>query len=140
LTALEDPELEAAGERIEAYCGVDNFIATAPETPDPGDGGGGVVVGGSIPEGFPEELVPAGANVVAQSSVAGTLTVVFEVAAPVADIIDFYSQELGDPMSVLSDPAGALWTVFDDAGLLNVIVTEVDSGITNATVSVPVSG
>lgn len=139
LAALEDPELEAAGDRIEAYCGIENFIATAPQPADPGGGGGGgggVIPGGEIPDDFPAELIPDGAQVLAVTNIAGLTTVIYDIAQPVAEVIDFYTDQLGPAVSLLTDPPGALWVSTDADGLIQVGVSETDPGMTNVSVSV----
>lgn len=115
LQALEDPELTAAGERIGAFCGIDDFATGAP-----GDGGSAAP---SLPEVFPAELVPPGGVVVSALAIAGTNTVSFETDTPVEDVIAYYVGVLGDPLQELDDPKGALW-ISEEDGFLNVVVSE----------------
>ncbi len=138
LLALEDPALVAAGERIEQYCGVDNFIATPPTPPsDPGNAGdpGGGSIGGDVPDDFPAELLPDGANVLVAISSQGASSVTYEIALPADEVIAYYENLLGAAASTFNDPKGALWfTTYEGAGV-GVTVTERDATTTDVNVT-----
>ena len=132
LTALEDPALTEAGERIEAYCGVDNFIVVNPQAP----GGGGTTSGGEPPEGIPAEFIPDGANILSQINAAGSTSVVYQIDRPLDEMISFYEDLLGDATQVLDDPPGASWVTFSAEGLItSVVVSEAVGGGTDVGVS-----
>ncbi len=138
LAALDDPALIAAGERIEQYCGIDNFIATPPAPPsDPGNSGdaGAGSIGGDVPDDFPAELLPDGANVLVAISSQGATSVTYEIALPADDVIAYYEALLGVAASAFNDPKGALWfTSYEGAGL-GVTVTERDATTTDVNVT-----
>ena len=139
MTALDDPELQAAGDRIEAYCGIDNFISTAPEPPDSGTGGGGsdggVSAGTDLPDDFPSELVPPGGVVVATVNVAGASSVTFDVEGDTDDIIGYYTDIVGAPVQETSTPKGALWFTTYEGGSLTLVVAEVGSDMVQVNVT-----
>lgn len=135
LAALEEPELEAAGDRIEAYCGIENFIDTAPQPPGGDGGGGGISAGSDLPDDFPSDLVPPGGVVVASVNVAGASSVTFDVEADTDDIIDFYKEALGAPAQETSNPKGALWVTTSADGSLTVVVAEVGPGMLQVNVT-----
>lgn len=135
LAALEDPALDAAGKRVEEFCGVENFIATAPSDPGGGVSGGGTVPGGQAPEDFPAALTPPGGVVVASISAGGGASVTFDVDGSVADLIDFYTAELGPPVQTLPDPAGALWITQYEGSSVTVTVVETGPGTSQANVT-----
>ncbi len=130
LAALEDAALDAAGDRIEEFCGIDNFIATPPDDPGGSAGGGGGTAaplpGAELPSDFPAELVPPNSIVLSNISVGGGVAVTFQMEADPDDIIDFYSDVLGPPSQTIPDPKGALWfTEFDGQ---QAIVTVAETG------------
>ena len=134
LAALEDPALEEAGNRIEEYCGVENFITPAP-TPPTGGGGGpsSVITGGDVPDEFPSELEPPGGVVVASFSGAGALSVTFDSSESAEDVVDFYTDILGPPTA--QTPEGALWTMTYEGTFLNIVVAEIEGGTSQINVS-----
>lgn len=131
LQALEDPALEAAGKRIEEYCGIDNFI-----TPNPAPGGGGSTgtPGADVPSDLPDELLPPGGVVVATVNVSGALSVTFDTEATTDEVIAYYTDVLGPPVQQLDDPAGALWTTTYEGAFLNLVVADI-GGATQVNVS-----
>ncbi len=138
IVALDDPELVAAGERIEQYCGIDNFIATPPAPPSdpgpPGDAGGGSI-GGDVPDDFPAELLPEGAEVIIAISSQGASSVTYEIVLPADEVIAYYEDLLGTAASEFNDPRGALWfTTYEGVGL-GVTVTERDATTTDVNVT-----
>lgn len=138
LVALDDPELIAAGERIEQYCGIDNFIATPPAPPsDPGNAGdaGGGSISGDVPDDFPAVLLPDGANVLVAISSQGASSVTYEIALTADEVIAYYEDLLGAAASQFNDPKGALWfTTYEGTGL-GVTVTERDATTTDVNVT-----
>ena len=133
LTALEDPELEAAGKRIEDFCGIEgDFIATPPSSS--GGGGGAVLPTATLPEGFPDELVPPGGQVVASFDVAGTKTVGFELDSSSDDVIAYYTGILGDPLFESSEPLGAAWSAQYEGSDVNVTMAEYAPGKINVNI------
>ena len=96
LLALEDPALEEAGNRIEEYCGIENFIAPNP-APSAG-GGSGSLPGATVPSDFPSDLEPPGGVVVANVNVAGATSVTFDTEASADDVIEYYTELLGPPV------------------------------------------
>jgi len=125
LTALEDPDLQAAGDRIEAFCGIDDFIATPPQPPDDSGGGGGTALpGGELPEDFPTALIPDGATIVVVLNVQGTDTVTYDIEMSTDEVIGFYEELLGTATSELDDPKGAFWLTSYEGTNLTVTVAE----------------
>lgn len=128
LMAMEDPELVAAGDRIEDFCGIDDLIADPPGAP--GGGGGGPVTplpGAQLPADFPPDLVPPGGEVVSSVSAAGGESVTFSLDGLTDDIIDFYTELLGPPASNIPDPKGALWVTTYEGQQLTVTVAEISA-------------
>ncbi len=136
ILALEDPELELAGDRIGAYCGIDELISSAPTTSAAPGGGGGVIPGASLPEGFPDALVPPGGEVIASINAGGATSVSFEVATGGDEVIDYYSDLLGEPMQEANEPSrGALWFTTYEGASVNVVVSEVEAALTQVVVT-----
>ncbi|MCP3976095.1 MAG: hypothetical protein GY720_16565 [bacterium] len=136
LTALEDPELEAAGKRVEAFCGFEDgdFIQT-PQAGG-GDGGTGGLPGQSLPDDFPTDLVPPGGEVVASVDLGGVGTsVTFDVQSPVDDVIAYYTDVVGPPAADIPEPRGALWTGSFQDGTLNIVVAETAPNVTQVNVT-----
>ncbi len=135
LQALEDPALQEAGDRIEAYCGIDGMIASPPSAPS--DGGGVTAIpGAELPDDFPAELVPPDGDVVAAVSVGGGASVTFDTATPVDDVIAFYVEVLGPPVQEVAAPKGAFWTGVYEGGSLNLVVAEIGAGQVQVNVTV----
>lgn len=136
LAALESPELEEAGDRIEAYCGIDNFIATSPTPPnDPGDSSaGGTFEGGELPTDFPTELLPEGAELAVVLNVQGADSVTYDVVLAADEVIAFYTDLLGAAAAELSDPKGALWITSYAGTSLTVTVAETDATMTQVNI------
>jgi len=135
LTALEDPELVAAGERIEDFCGIEGeLIATPPPSDGAGGTGGGVLPDATLPEAFPGELVPPGGEVVAALEVSGMQTVGFEVESSGDDVIEYYTSLLGDPLFESSEPLGAAWSAQYEGSAVNVTIAEYAPGKVNVNV------
>lgn len=129
LQALDSPELEEAGMRIEDYCGF-SFIAT-----EPGGGGTGTVGGGTVPDDFPSDLIVADAEIVAVVNIGGADSVTFDVQTDVDTVIAFYTDLLGDPAGALEEPPGALWITTWEGRAANVTVVEVPGGTTQVNVT-----
>jgi hypothetical protein len=137
LLAMEDPELEAAGERIEAFCGIEGqFIQTPPSSDGGSDGSGGVVPGATLPDDFPDALVPPGGQVVAAIDVGGSQTVGFELDGSGDDVIAYYTEILGDPLFQSSEPFGAAWSAGYEGETVNVTMAEYAPGKINVNVIV----
>lgn len=142
LLALEDPALDAAGKRIEEFCGIDSFIATPPGDPGGSAGGGGgntgtatPLPGAELPSDFPAELVPPDSIVLTNISAAGGVAVTFQMEADTDDIIAFYSDVLGPPSQSFPDPKGALWATEYDGQFTIVTVTETGDMVVQVNVS-----
>ncbi|NND03930.1 MAG: hypothetical protein HKN91_14205 [Acidimicrobiia bacterium] len=136
LAAMEDPELDAAGERIEEFCGVDNFIATPPAGPAGGGGGTAAPLpGAELPADFPAELVPPDSVVLANISVGGGVAVTFQMEADPDDIIAFFTDVLGPPAQSINEPKGALWFSEYQGKTASVTVAEVTPGVVQANVT-----
>ncbi|MDJ0961557.1 MAG: hypothetical protein QNJ88_12940 [Acidimicrobiia bacterium] len=133
LVALEDPALEEAGDRIEAYCGIENFITPNPAPPSSGGTGG--LPGASVPEDFPSVLEPPGGVVVANVNVAGAVSVTFDTPTSTDEVIEYYTDILGPPIQQLDDPKGALWTTTYEGVFLNLVVADVGGAATQVNVS-----
>jgi hypothetical protein len=132
LLALEEPTLEAAGERIETFCGIEGqFIATPPSSGGGGDSG---LPTATVPEGFPSELIPPGGEVIAAFEVSGSRSVGIEVASSMDDVIDYYTALLGAPTIEMSDPAGALWSTQSGGSAVNVVVAEASENLVNVNI------
>jgi hypothetical protein len=123
LQALEDPALEEAGNRIEEYCGIENFITPNP-APSAG-GGSGSLPGATVPSEFPSDLEPPGGVVVANVNVAGATSVTFDTEASADDVIEYYTDVLGPPIQQLDDPKGALWSTTYEGVALNLVVADI---------------
>lgn len=139
LTALDNAELEAAGDRIEAFCGFEPGEFITPGSPDDGEPGGTVepgVLGTELPEGFPEGLVPPNGQVVASVSIGGATSVTFDIEGVTDDVIAFYTAELGPPVTVLPQPKGALWASSVDGATLSVVVAETGPGMVQVNVTI----
>ena len=141
LLALEDPELEAAGNRIADYCGIDEFVAVGPSAlgdrseergDDPGDPGGGL--GTRLPEGFPDDLAPPRGAVVAAFTSAGVTTASFEVSGDVDDTLTYYTDLLGSPELEVSTPRSAVWSTTFEGAELQLTVVEAAPGMTQVTI------
>lgn len=126
--ALESPDLEAAEQRIEDFCGFD-FI---PDQPSGGTGGTG---GAGLPDDFPSDLVVEGGEVVAVVNIGGTDSVTYDVSLDTDEVIAYYTDLLGDPTSSLETPRGALWVTTWEGAALNVSVVEVTPGSTQVNVT-----
>ena len=83
LLAFDDPEIEAASNRIEEYCGW--------ETNDPAAGSG--IESEPVPEGFPDELLPPGSLVFTTDM--GAAGVLFGTDAEYDDVVAYYEGLLG---------------------------------------------
>lgn len=128
LTALEDQELVDAGERIQAFCGVDLDIG------DDSSVGEGGTPSGDVPAGLQAELIfPNSTVVVSTESVSG-LVVLLQTDSSMDDLIDYYTDLLGAPLVVVDDPPTAGWVVERDGGILSVTVG-IEDGVTQIVIS-----
>lgn len=138
LTALEDPALMAAGDRIEDFCGIEGEFIAAPPSSDGGPGGssgsGGGLPAASLPEDFPADLVPPGGVVVVALEIAGATSVTFDIESPTDDVIAFFSETVGDPTIQMNEPKGALWTTQYEGSTVNIVVSEVAPGMVQVNV------
>lgn len=130
LNALEDPELEAAGDRIEVFCGIDSFIETPPAggaPPQGGDTGGGPLPGTGLSDTFPADLVPPDGELLATVTVSGNESATWELTTPLDESITFYTDLLGPPTG--TTPEGAIWVTEFEGRQLNVVVADADGFI-----------
>lgn len=135
MLALDDPALEEAGDRISTYCGLDDFIAAGPGTVGGSGGGtGGGLPEVTLPDGFPSELVPPGGEVNASISVSGALSVGIEVASPIDEVIDYYTELIGAPTVQINEPKGALWTTEFEGSTVNIVLSEISPGRVNVNI------
>jgi len=136
LAALEDLELEAAGMRIENFCGIDNFFDAAPTSPDGSPPGGNGTVGGSdLPEDFPAELAPPGGDIVAVVNVGGATSVTFNLSTDTDDVIASYTEIVGAPVQALDEPKGALWVVSYEGLQLSLTIAEIGDNMVQINVT-----
>ena len=98
LVVLESPEFEAAVNRIGEFCGLDLDTGDDDEMSDPG--------GSEATGDLPTALVPPG--LVETISVGGG-AVLFSSNAPFAELVDFYTALLGNPMFVDDGEMAALF-------------------------------
>lgn len=136
LAALDDPELEAAGERIEEFCGIDSFIETPPAggTPAPGgDTGAGPLPGAGIPADFPGELIPPNGTVLATVEVGGAQSITWDVESTLDDLVEFYTELLGPPTATTAD--GALWVAQFNGTSTTVALEEASPSLVNMNVT-----
>ncbi|MDH3189742.1 MAG: hypothetical protein OEM39_03775 [Acidimicrobiia bacterium] len=131
LAALEDPELEAAGQQIEEFCGIDDFITPGPSGPT----GSGSLPGASLPEDFPPGLEPPGGVVVASVEAGGATSVTFDTEMSSDDVIAFYTDLLGPPTQQLDEPKGALWFTEYEGVTLSLVVAEIGPNMTQVNVT-----
>lgn len=101
LQALESAEFQAAVDRIGDFCGID--LNTSGESDGAGTGPGG---GGDAAGELPAALVPPG---VVDTADIGGGAVLFSSNAPFADLVDFYTQVLGEPLFVDDTEMAALF-------------------------------
>ncbi|MFC2177322.1 hypothetical protein ACFLRH_02775 [Actinomycetota bacterium] len=136
LTALEDPALMAAGDRIEDFCGIEGEFIAAPPSSDGGStGSGGGPPAASLPDDFPADLVPPGGVVVVALDIAGATSVTFDIESPTDDVIAFFSETVGDPTIQMNEPnKGALWTTQYEGSTVNIVVSEISPGMVQVNV------
>lgn len=131
LAVMDSPELVAAGDRIEEFCGLDDLIA---DPPDAG-GGGGALPPTELPDGFPGDLEPPGGEVVAVVNIGTGESVTFDVEGSTDDIIAFYEDQLGAPTQSLDTPKGALWITEYEGQQLTLAVSEVGTNMVQVNVT-----
>lgn len=136
LLAMEDPALEEAGERIETYCGIENFIDATPDTGGGTTGGtSGVFPGTELPDDFPADLVPPGGELVAAIDLGATgQSIMFELESATEETVDFYTEKLGEPTLQIAEPPSSLWSTEYEGATVNVIVSEGRPGVTQVNV------
>lgn len=132
VAALDSAEFTAAVDRLNEYCGYEDIdigssigSATTP-TADGGVTGGGFTIG-TLPEDFPENLIPPDSTIGATGDFGVGIGAEFASTATINDIIDFYKDALGDP--TLSSSDGTIWSVFEDDTALSVLVAGVDGDV-----------
>jgi hypothetical protein len=114
LEALDTPELEAASRRLAEYCGVE-LDETA------GEVGSGAGRAGSLPDEFPEALVPPGARDGVQDL--GPAGILFLVEGSFDEIVTYYQELLGGT-SVVQEDATIVQGTFEGAQTLVTILPE----------------
>lgn len=122
--ALDDPEFQAASDRVAEYCGFDN---TNPVTSGGGSTGSGGSTGGfsvDLPDDFPSELVPPNSTLGFAGDVGFGLTVEFTSDATADEMKAYYEAELGNP--TFADSESILWT----SGLRTVTISGTDGDLT----------
>jgi hypothetical protein len=134
--ALESDEFTAASERVSEFCGYD-FEVPSGGLSDGGtssDGGGSTGGGGGgfsgavgLPDDFPEELTPPDSEVTFAGNLGFGDTVSFSSTATIAEIVEYYTDALGDPTA--SDSESALWSVIGSETLTTVAVTGTDGDL-----------
>lgn len=134
LLALEDPALEEAGDRISAYCGLDDFIAAGPGAAGGTGGSGGGLPEVELPEDFPADLIPPGGKAIVSLDIAGSRSVTFDVESPADDVIAYYADVVGSPTIEMNEPKGALWTTEYQGTPLNLVVSETEPAITQVNI------
>ena len=129
LTALDGDELQLAGDRIVAFCGLDPEVGD-----DDVSAGDGDQATGDLPAGFNAELVPPdGDVVVASESLSGTV-VLIETQMSIDELVAFYTELLGAPLVVVDDPPAASWVQQTDDGILSVNVG-IEDGVTQVAIA-----
>ncbi len=129
LLALEDPALEEAGERISAYCGIDDFLVAGPGAVGGTGGPDDELPEVDLPDDFPTELVPPGGKAVVSLDISGSKSVTFDVESSADDVIAYYSGVIGEPTVEMNDPDGALWSTQYGGSTVNVVVSESTPGM-----------
>lgn len=128
--AIESPEFTAATDRIAAYCGIE--VPAAPAL-DGGAAGGGTAPfnptfgEGTLPEDFPEELIPPSSQVGVTADAGLGLTVQFMTTATIDEVIEFYTDLLGSPLA--SDSDGTIWSQISASSGATVSVMELDGAV-----------
>jgi hypothetical protein len=139
LAALDSADFIAATNRLNEYCGYEDTGSSIGSATAPSDDGGsssGGFTQGTLPEDFPENLIPPDSTIGVTGDFGVGIGAEFTSTATVDDIIDFYKDALGDP--TLSSSDGTIWSVFDDDTALSVIVSGTDGAVEIiATVSSP---
>lgn len=138
LLAFDTPEVEQAGETVNAFCGIEDDDDSTAFGGGPGVSipGGGTIPGSGtfppdllssdLPEGFPAELVPPSVTETTTllSVPDGPFGVIFETSASFEDTVTFYVGVLGE-----SD------LVFDEGGRNATWIRTLGTSITTITVA-----
>lgn len=131
LLALEAEELAAASSRIGQFCGVALGVAPDPgvpdvgaggEDPDTGETGGGESQYGSVPD----VLVPPD---VVEALDMGNGAVLFRSGASFDEIVDFYTEVMGDAFFVNPDETSGVWQARIEGAVRSVTVGAGDGTI-----------
>ncbi len=138
LAALDSTKFNAAVDRLNEYCGYDIESAvdtgsnsgsgTATAVSGSGSSAAGGFAQGTLPEGFPENLIPPDSTIGASGDFGVGSAVEFASTATLNDVIEFYKNELGDPM--FSSPSnGTLWSVIDGTKATSVTISGSDGDV-----------
>jgi len=132
VAALDSAEFAAATERLNEYCGYDDLdIGSTTGSPSTPTTDGGVTDGGfaegTLPEDFPENLIPPDSTVGVSGDFGVGIGAEFNSTATLDDVLDFYKDVLGDP--TLSSAEGTIWSVFDDDTAISVAVSGSDGDV-----------
>ena len=139
LAALDSTKFNAATDRLDEYCGYD--IEAAVDTGSSSDSGSGSATAvsgsgssatggftqGTRPEDFPETLIPPDSTIGAAGDFGVGSADEFTSTATLNDVIEFYKDELGDPM--LSSSEGTLWSVIDGTKATSVTISGSDGDV-----------
>ena len=134
-TALEDPEFQAASDRVASFCGFDADPPSIGSIPGPGTspggggspGGDGGFTSGALPDGFPEALEPPNSEIGFAGNIAGAVTAEFSSTSTIEEIREFYEGQLGEP--TLVDQESMIWSILDGSSFTNVTVTGTDGDL-----------
>lgn len=127
LAALDSDTFEQAAAALENYCGF-NIGRPAVDLPQGTDGSGaGAFTSGSLPDDFPEELIPPDSELELAGSAGPAITAQFHSTATLDTIRDFYEDTLGD--ATVIDSQNMLWSVFDRGIVTTVTVGGEDGDI-----------
>ena len=115
---FNEQRFTAAVENIGRFCGLDLNTGGASASPPPPS------VGGDPP--VPDSLVPPG---VTEALDVGGGSVVFSSTSAFSDLVEFYTDAMGDPLFINEDEGAALWSATVDGAQATVSLSgDADGG------------